>query len=134
MAWPTAALFLRPPRRLPIPGWTVRLPIWLLAKAAKSCSITAMSRTVQCAKLGAELPALAYKPFADALGQRIYEQISQQAWQEWIEHSKKIVNEYRLDLTSKKSHDMLKEQCEQFLFGGGATIMPAGYVPPAHSH
>ena len=89
---------------------------------------------VKCAKFGTELPGLAYKPFADALGLRIDEQISQQAWQEWIEHSKRIVNEYRLDLTQKKSHDMLKEQCEQFLFGGGGTVMPPDYVPPAHSH
>lgn len=84
---------------------------------------------VQCAKLGAELPGLPYKPFNDALGQRIYEHISMQAWQDWIEHSKRIVNEYRLDLTQKKSHDALKEQCEQFLFGGGAATMPPDYVP-----
>jgi len=110
---------------------TSLMAIWLLAKVPKSWSITPMSRTVHCAKLGTELPGLAYKPFADALGQRIYEHISQAAWQEWIEHSKRIVNEYRLDLTLKKSHDMLKEQCEQFLFGNGATVMPADYVPPS---
>ena len=42
-----------------------------------------MSRTVQCAKLGGTLPGLPYKPFNDALGQRIYDNISAQAWQEW---------------------------------------------------
>ncbi|MEZ4367752.1 MAG: oxidative damage protection protein [Kofleriaceae bacterium] len=90
-----------------------------------------MSRMVQCAKLGAQLPGLSYKPFTDALGQRIYDSISQEAWQLWIEHSKKLVNEYRLDLTQKKAHDQLKEQCESFLFGdGSAAPMPAEYVPP----
>jgi Fe-S cluster biosynthesis and repair protein YggX len=83
---------------------------------------------VKCAKLGEELPGLPYKPFNDALGQRIYDTISAKAWADWIEHSKKIVNEYRLDLTIKKSHDVLKEQCEDFLFGAGGSL-PAQYVP-----
>jgi Fe-S cluster biosynthesis and repair protein YggX len=84
---------------------------------------------VRCAKLGEMLPGLPYKPFTDTLGQRIYDSISQQAWNDWIEHSKKIVNEYRLDLTTKKAHDVLKEQCEAFLFGDGGTVPPE-YVPP----
>ena len=83
---------------------------------------------VTCAKLGATLPGLPYKPFNDELGQRIYESISADAWQEWVEHSKKIVNEYRLDLTQKKAHEVLKEQCELFLFGEGA-LPPPDYVP-----
>ncbi len=89
-----------------------------------------MSRTVKCAKLGDTLPALPYKPFNDALGQRIYDTVSAKAWQEWIEHSKRLVNEWRLDLTAKKSHDLLKEQCEEFLFGAGGAA-PAEYVPVA---
>lgn len=89
-----------------------------------------MARLVKCAKLGQELPGLPYKPFNNALGQRIYDSISQQAWQEWIEHSKRIVNEYRLDLTQKRAHEVLQEQCEQFLFGdGGGLANPPDYVP-----
>jgi len=65
---------------------------------------------VKCAKLGETLPGMAFKPFNDALGQRIYDSISQQAWLQWIEHSKRIVNEYRLDLTQKKAHGVLMEQ------------------------
>jgi Fe-S cluster biosynthesis and repair protein YggX len=85
-------------------------------------------RMVKCPKLGETLPGLPYKPFNDALGQRIYDAISAKAWQEWIEHSKRIVNEYRLDLTQKKAHDVLKEQCEEFLFGTGGHAPPE-YVP-----
>jgi Fe-S cluster biosynthesis and repair protein YggX len=93
-----------------------------------------MARMVNCAKLGGKHPGLPYKPFADALGQRIFENISQEAWTLWIEHSKKLVNEYRLDLTQKKSHDVLKEQCAAFLFGEGETSTPPDYVAPAHEH
>jgi len=79
---------------------------------------------VQCAKLGIELPGMKYKPFDNELGQRIYDTISHEAWSQWIEHSKMIVNEYRLDLTSKKAHEILLEQCEQFLFGHGSAPPP----------
>lgn len=95
-----------------------------------------MSRLVKCAKLHEELPGLPYKPFNDALGQRIYETVSAKAWADWIEHSKKLVNEYRLDLTTKKAHEVLKEQCEAFLFGDGGQA-PPDYVPPkddGHGH
>jgi len=86
---------------------------------------------VQCAKLGATLPAIPYKPFNDELGQRIFDTISAEAWSQWVEHSKKLVNEYRLDLTQKRAHEVLKEQCELFLFGEGSA-MPPDYVPEKH--
>ncbi len=89
-----------------------------------------MARTIKCAKLQRELPAMPYKPFNDALGERIYNEISQEAWKLWIEHSKMVVNEYRLDLTSADSHKKLKEQCEAFLFGPGAEL-PPDFVQPA---
>lgn len=103
-----------------------------LAVSGETCSYpTGMTRMVKCAKLGETLPALPYKPFNDALGQRIYDSVSAEAWRQWIEHSKKLVNEYRLDLTQKKAHDILKEQCEAFLFGDGGQL-PPDYVPEQH--
>ena len=71
-----------------------------------------------------------YKPFANELGDRIYSEISMEAWGMWLEHSKMIVNEYRLDLTSQKAHDTLSEQCEEFFFGDGAQL-PPDFVAPA---
>jgi Fe-S cluster biosynthesis and repair protein YggX len=126
---PTAA-----PGRKP-PGLPADLPLrgHGLLPGAKPGRIRAMTRMVKCVKLGETLPGLPYKPFNDALGQRIYDSVSAQAWTQWIEHSKKIVNEYRLDLTQKKSHEVLKEQCEAFLFGDGG-IVPPDYVPPKHEH
>ena len=52
-----------------------------------------------------------------------------EAWKMWLEHSKMIVNEYRLDLASKKAHEILVEQCEQYFFGEGAAL-PPDYVAP----
>lgn len=85
-------------------------------------------RMVNCAKLKTELPAIKYKPFSNDLGQRIFDQISEQAWREWIEYSKRIVNEYRLDLASSMGQRVLMEQAEQFFFGDGGKAPPE-YVP-----
>lgn len=88
-----------------------------------------MPRMVKCAKLRQELPGISYKPFNNELGQRIYDNVSQQAWVEWIEYSKCIVNEFRLDLTSPTGQKVLLQQAEQFFFGAGGQNPPE-YVPP----
>ena len=87
------------------------------------------SRTVRCAKLGKDLVGLVYRPFKGELGERIYQQISAEAWSQWIEYSKMVVNEERLDLTSEDAHTTLKKQCEAFLFGGGEQAPPPDFVP-----
>ena len=88
-----------------------------------------MPRMVNCAKLGKELPGIVYKPFDNELGKRIYENVSQDAWRLWIEQSKMIVNEYRLDLTSAQGQRVLLEQAERFFFGEGVDA-PKEFVPP----
>jgi Fe-S cluster biosynthesis and repair protein YggX len=88
-----------------------------------------MPRLVKCAKLGKELPGIPYKPFNNDLGQRIYDSISMDAWRQWIEHSKMIVNEYRIDLASPSGQKLMLEQAEKYFFGEGAQ-MPPDYVAP----
>ena len=87
-----------------------------------------MARMVQCARLGRELPGLPYKPFNNELGQRIHDSISMQAWQEWIEHSKRLVNEYRLDLTSDQGQKIWMSECQKYFFGEGSEL-PKEFVP-----
>ena len=87
-----------------------------------------MSRLVKCVKLGQELPGIVYKPFSNELGQRIYDNVSQQAWMMWLEYSTRIVNEFRLDLGSAAGQKLLLEQAEQFFFGAGGQN-PPDYVP-----
>ncbi len=89
-----------------------------------------MARMVQCVKLQKELPGLTFKPYRTPLGQRIYDSVSQEAWKLWIEHSKMIVNEYRVDLTSPEGQAILLEQAEKFFFGEGAAL-PPDYKAPA---
>jgi Fe-S cluster biosynthesis and repair protein YggX len=88
-----------------------------------------MARMVQCVKLGKEAPGLKWKPFTDELGQRIFDEVSEEGWKLWLEHSKMLINEYRLDLMAASSQKMLKEQCEKFFFGEGAALPPDYQAP-----
>jgi len=87
-----------------------------------------MPRSVKCVKLGQELPGMVYRPFNNQLGQRIYDNVSQQAWMMWIDFSKRIVNELHLDLGSEEGQKLLFQQAEQFFFGDGGQN-PPDYVP-----
>jgi Fe-S cluster biosynthesis and repair protein YggX len=88
-----------------------------------------MARIVKCIKLGKEAEGMKWKPFNDDFGQKLFDNVSQEGWKLWLEHSKMLINEYRLDLMSPKSQQILREQCEQFFFGEGAQL-PPDYVPP----
>jgi Fe-S cluster biosynthesis and repair protein YggX len=88
---------------------------------------------VKCVKLGKELPGVIYKPFDNELGQRIYDNVSQDAWRQWIEQSKMLVNEYRIDLTSAQGQKMLLEQAEKFFFGEGLEQPKEFVAPPGSS-
>ncbi len=91
-----------------------------------------MSRTVHCAKLDREAEGLAFAPYPGELGQRIYEQISKEAWQQWLAHQTMLINENRLSPMDPEARKFLVAEMEKFLFGGGAE-KPAGYVPPEGS-
>ena len=89
-----------------------------------------MSRTVNCVKLGREAEGLDYAPWPGELGKRIYENISKEAWQLWIQHQTMIINEYRLNAMDPKAREMIATEMEKFLFGSGSE-KPEGYVPPS---
>jgi Fe-S cluster biosynthesis and repair protein YggX len=88
-------------------------------------------RMVQCVKLGKELPGLDRAPWKGELGQRIYENISKEAWRTWVEHSKMLMNEFRLNPLDPNSQKIIAEQMEQYFFGEGAKL-PEGFVAPKH--
>ncbi|TAK45302.1 MAG: oxidative damage protection protein [Betaproteobacteria bacterium] len=88
-----------------------------------------MARTVQCIKLGREAEGLDFPPFPGELGKRLYEQVSKEAWQQWLRHQTMLVNENRLNLADSSARKYLAEQMEKHFFGEGAE-QAAGYVPP----
>ena len=87
-----------------------------------------MARMVHCVLLKQDLPGLERPVYPGELGQRIYEQVSAQAWQQWLRHQTMLINEYRLSVIEPKARKFLVEEMEKFLFGGGAE-KPEGYTP-----
>ena len=87
-----------------------------------------MTRIIFCKKLDKEAAGLDSAPYPGTLGQRIYEHISQEAWQAWLNHQTMLINEYRLNLTEPKSREFLVQEMEKFLFGDGSDT-PEGYQP-----
>ena len=86
-------------------------------------------RMVKCVKFQKEMPGLDEPPFNNALGQRIFENVSKEAWRLWLEHMKMLVNEYRLNLMDRQSQHLIQQQMEEYFFGEGAAL-PPDYVPP----
>ena len=88
-----------------------------------------MTRKVQCAALGKEAEGLAFPPYPGELGKRIYETISQEAWQKWLAHQTILINEHRLSPINPEHRKYLEGEMEKFFFAGGAE-KPEGYVAP----
>lgn len=87
-----------------------------------------MARMVDCKKLGRELPGLDRPPIPGELGQRIYDNISAEAWQMWQEHSRLLINHYGLNLADPDARALMRKEMEEFFFGEDAAP-PEGWAP-----
>ena len=85
---------------------------------------------VHCVKLGREAEGLDETPFDSELGQKIYNNVSAEAWRQWTEHQKMLLNEYRLQPWKKEHQEFLVQQMEAYFFGEGSDA-PKEYVPPS---
>ena len=88
-----------------------------------------MARTVKCVKLGKEADGLDFPPYPGELGKKIFENVSKQAWADWLKQQSMLLNENRLSLVDPQARKYLTEQTEAYFFGSGADTA-SGYVPP----
>lgn len=88
-----------------------------------------MGRTIHCVKLDRDAEGLKVPPYPGVLGQRIFDNVSQEAWRMWLAHQTMLINEYRLSPVEPKARKFLEEEMEKFFFGGGSE-RPKEYVPP----
>lgn len=88
-----------------------------------------MSKMIHCIYLKREAKALERIPWPGTLGQRIFEQVSEEGWQCWIHHQTMLINENRLSLIDPKARAFLATEMEKFFFGGGSKA-PEGFTPP----
>ena len=89
-----------------------------------------MTRMVQCVKLGKEAEGLDTATYPGELGQRIFDNVSKEAWQLWLRHQTMLINEHRITPLDPKARRFLEEEMEKFFFGGGADL-PDGFVAPS---
>ena len=87
-----------------------------------------MSRTVNCVKLGKEAEGLDSPTYPGELGQRIFDNVSKEAWQQWLAHQTMLINENRITPIDPEARKFLVAKMEKFFFGEGSD-KPAGYVP-----
>jgi Fe-S cluster biosynthesis and repair protein YggX len=79
--------------------------------------------------LGHEAEGLDQPTYPGELGQRIFDNVSKEAWQRWLSHQTMLLNEYRLTPVDPKARKFLEEEMEKFFFGEGSA-RPDEFVPP----
>ena len=89
-----------------------------------------MTRTVNCIKLGKEAEGLDFPPMPGELGKKLWENVSKEAWAQWLKQQTMLINENRLSLADPRARQYLQEQVQKHFFGDGAD-QAQGYVPPA---
>ena len=88
-----------------------------------------MSRTVNCVMLGEDAEVLDFLPYPGELGQRIFDNVSKEAWSRWLAHQTMLINEYRLTPIEPEARKFLETEMEKFFFGEGSAA-PKEFVPP----
>ncbi|CAM3604412.1 putative Fe(2+)-trafficking protein [Pseudomonas reidholzensis] len=89
-----------------------------------------MTRTVMCRKYHEQLPGLERPPYPGAKGQDIFDNISQQAWGDWLKHQTLLINEKRLNMMNAEDRKYLQQEMDKY-FSGEDYAKADGYVPPA---
>jgi Fe-S cluster biosynthesis and repair protein YggX len=87
-----------------------------------------MSRTVHCSKLNKDAEGLDTPPYPGELGQKIFDNVSKEAWQLWLKQQTMLINEYRLSVINPEHRKFLETEMEKFFFGEGSN-MPEGFTP-----
>jgi len=87
-----------------------------------------MGNTVHCVKLGRDAEGLDRQPYPGPLGERIFQNVSKEAWQMWLQHQTMLINEYRLSPMDPKARQFLESEMEKFFFGDGSA-RPPDYQP-----
>ena len=75
-----------------------------------------MARQIFCQKLKRECEGLEAAPFPGPLGEKIFNEISKQAWDSWLGQQTMLINEYRLSLIDPKARQFLRDEMNKFLF------------------
>jgi Fe-S cluster biosynthesis and repair protein YggX len=87
-------------------------------------------RIVHCRLLKQDLPGLDRLPFKTELGQKLYDEVSKQAWQQWLKDSVKFVNTKGWDLASSAGQHAWMDQCAIYFGYKEGDLMQTAWTPP----
>ncbi len=87
-----------------------------------------MTRTVNCSRYKKDLPGLDKPPLPGPAGEKIYNEVSKQAWEEWQSLQTMLINEKHLSLIEPEARKYLSEQRARF-FNNETVDSADGYVP-----
>ncbi len=86
-------------------------------------------RKVYCIKLAKELEGLDAAPFPGAMGQMVFDHVSKQAWQQWLDLQTRLINEKQLQMFNQQHRDYLHAQMDLFLHNKQHDSA-VGYIAP----
>ena len=87
-----------------------------------------MNKKILCTYFKDEREVMDRAPYPGELGEKIYNEISKEAWQLWLEHQTMLINENRLSMVDPEARRFLNEELQKFFFGEGST-KPKEYTP-----
>lgn len=88
-----------------------------------------MARTVMCSKIKEQMEGLDFAPFPGELGKKVFENVSKEAWKQWLGQQTILINEYRLSSLDPKARSFLQEEMQKFLFGDEEIDLPDEFKP-----
>lgn len=89
------------------------------------------NRLVECIKLKKTLPGLAKPPFPTPFGKQIFETVSKEAWDQWLQESVKFINTYRVDLSSREGTEFMLKQLRIWMGLETGELAQTAWTPPA---
>ncbi len=90
-----------------------------------------MARMVQCVVTNQQGEGLEIVPHPGELGQRIYENVSQEGWNKWLERLTMIINENGLSTADSASVEVIEKHMLGFFFKEGEMgNLPEGFKAP----
>ncbi len=89
-----------------------------------------MSRLIFCQYLNKEAEGLDFQLYPGELGQRIFDNISKEAWTLWQQKQTMLINEHKLNMMNADHRALLEKNMTDFLFEG-KDIVIEGFTPPS---
>ncbi|QCI26952.1 oxidative damage protection protein [Buchnera aphidicola (Thelaxes californica)] len=74
------------------------------------------NRIIFCSFFKKNEKGLNHNPYQGKIGKRIYNEISEKAWNQWIKKQTILINEKKLNMFNKQDRKIIEKEMQYFLF------------------